>query len=118
MPLNLHNLSSNRATVRVDFGDDGDVSIVYRPGNVTEKLIRDVQGMPDGSAAAQADALTSLAANNSLLRHLIVSWDLEWDGVPVPVTAEAIAEVPADICGHLLRAIVEDMQLHPMTGMS
>lgn len=113
MPLNLRNLSSNSATCRVDYGEAGDINITYRIANLTEKTIRQIAVLQDEN---EQDFDANMAALNSLLRSLVISWDLQRDGVTIPLTDEALADVPIDVRADVLRNIFEDSRMGEANG--
>src|SRR5579859_234614 len=113
MPLDLHRLISNTAEASVDYGDAGTVNVVYRPGNITEKSLRELAVLNDSD---NNDALTNIHAMNTVLLQTLVSWDLTNNGEPVPLTVDGLADVPLHVRGDIIKAIFEDIRLDPTTG--
>lgn len=114
MPLELRNLKTNTATARVDYGEAGDINIVFRPENITEKTIRALDVLDDRSN--ERDILANTKAVNTVLCQLIVSLDLTLAGVPVPVTEEGFESVPFLIRMDMARAIVGAIRLDPTSA--
>lgn len=115
MPLDLGHLQTNTKALRIDYGEAGDVNVTYRPANLTETSIRQLRAIQ--ASATTIDTMEEkLAALNTLLRQLVVSWDLTRDGVPIPLTEEALSEVPMDVRGDIVTAIVGDTRLGERTG--
>ena len=125
MPLDLQHLMSDTAEARIDYGAAGDITVVYRPGNVTEKTIREltVLNTADNTSSDTSDgngtgqALASITAMNTLLLQLLVSWDLTNHDEPIPLTVDGLADVPLSIRGDILRAIFSESRLDPTSAM-
>lgn len=115
MPLDYRNLQSNTAAVRIDYGEAGDINILYRPNALTEKTIRRLSVLQD---SANVDFDANMSAIVGMLVQLIASWDLTANGEPVPITVEALEEVPIAIRMDVLRAILEDGRLGEQIGIA
>lgn len=96
--------------VTVHFDGD-DLHVEYRPTSYTPAEVVALQEATPTtgkrmSAAAQREALDRTI--ETMLR-LIVSWDLEdEDGRTIPLTREALRDVPLNVFHEVQRAIAED----------
>ncbi|MGZ6321667.1 MAG: hypothetical protein ACXWQR_20485 [Ktedonobacterales bacterium] len=125
MPLDLQNLTTDTATARVDYGANGDINLVYRPGNVTENSLAKLQYLQEMDALRKADpehksdikeSLEYMGAVNTLLCQMLISWDLKRNAVVIPLTDDALRDVPLGIRMDVLRAIYGDAEINPTTG--
>lgn len=112
MPMDLAKLSDTDS-VTLDYGEAGSLTVVYRPGAITERSLRELRvlgDMENNDFDANFDAL-----NGALLRA-VVSWDMLRGGVPVPLTADGLADVDILIRVAVLRAVVQGLRLDPKSA--
>jgi len=95
----LSNLLAETVTIKVP---DLDMTITYRPGNVTPEAHDATMELLDGKRQPAA-AAKSLAAS-------LVSWDLVGDDdKPYPITEKALRKLPVHILFRVFGAIQEDL---------
>lgn len=125
MGLDLSNLTTDTARARVDYGANGDINIVYRPGNVTENSLAKLQYLEEVDALRKAnpehksdikESLEYMAAVNTLLCQMLIEWDLKRNGVVIPLTDDALRDVPLGIRMDVLRTIYGDAGMDPTNG--
>jgi hypothetical protein len=103
--LNLAALTYESKTTVVDFGDAGTLNIVWAAGKLTPALQSELTG-------ASTDAM----AIARVLSTLIVSWDMEIDGTPAPVTVEFIGSLPLEALGKVFKAMGEAVAVGEVSG--
>ena len=113
MPITLRALAQDRHTLRIDYGEDvGDLNIVYTPSLITEKLLAQMTAITDDSGMPEVGA-----AVNATLARIVQSWDLTGDeGAVIPLTEEALADIPIMVRVDILTRLVSDMRLGESTG--
>lgn len=107
MGATLEKLTSKTAEATVLLDGESTVWFRYRPRKYTAKLERTIQ-------AAISEQLPSL----SLVRAatvLLDAWDLTWEEGqdPIPLTEEALEEVPTEILTLILTAISDEQNPDP-----
>jgi hypothetical protein len=112
MPITLRALAQDHHTLRIDYGAEGDLNIVYTPSLITEKLLAQMSAI---SATSEMPAVG--AAVNDTLARLVQSWDLTGDdGAVIPLTPEALVDIPLMVRVDILSRLVSDMRLGEQTG--
>ena len=81
----------------------GGLQVSYLPAVVTPALMSKILAGVDSD-----DPAASLAAYRDTIPVFLDSWDLEDDGVPVPITPEGVDNVPLAILNLVLEGILED----------
>lgn len=94
------------ATMTVEFGDVGNLNIVYRPRGFAyseaQSLWSDLKGLSEQQQQARM--------SEALLR-LVVSWDLmDDDGNQLPVTNEVVESLPLQFAIKVFTALAEKLQ--------
>lgn len=114
MPLRVSHLVANQADIHLDFGDDGDLTITYRPALVNERTLA-MLSIGDISDAEQlADMMHRF---NGELCRLIVRWDLTDDSdVVIPLTPDALSELPLVLRITILTEIAKDLRVGELNG--
>ncbi len=138
MPLTLHQIAANRATVTVDFAGET-VHLEYAPSLVTEKTIAEAIALQDavergmgGAASANPDEMTeaegratiqtftdTMAEVNKFLCRAILSWDVYEDAKmtqPFPLTPDRICELPIEFRAKCFRALQTGWRLGETNG--
>lgn len=100
MPIDLNALAKDRRTIEFEFGGMA-MPVTYRPSVMTGRY---AQALSDGETI---DDLTTQVA------EVITDWDLESNGEKVPVSAEALAELPTTMLSKLLQDIGDDSGMNP-----
>lgn len=95
MPIDMHALTKDRREVEFEFAGMS-MPIVYKPSVMTGRY---AQNMLDG------DGIDFLAEK---IAEVIADWDLVDNGKKVPVTAEAIANLPTAMVAKMFQKILED----------
>jgi uncharacterized small protein (DUF1192 family) len=114
MPLKLSALVANTASVHLDFGAMGDLTVRYRPALINERTLAmlSVGEMNDGAALAEM-----MARFNAELCRLIVGWDLTDDaGAAIPLTPDALSALPLTLRVSVLSEIASDLRLGEASG--
>lgn len=89
--MRLSAILQKRVSVSVPFGAET-LQVSYDPSKRTQRIAKQLE------AATAAEALVILG----------VEWDLQDDqGNPIPVTTEALMDVPADVLLPVIRAVSE-----------
>ncbi len=109
MPITLHKIANNTASVTITWGSDTS-TIVYYPGRVTEVVFARL------NAFASLDMSTveaGFADYNKMLANLIQSWDLyedEEEQIMFPIDPARFPELPVGFRGEILQAIMGDLR--------
>ena len=112
MPISLRALAQDRHTLRIDYGDAGDLNIVYTPSLITEKLLAQMSALSDASPMPAVGE-----AVNATLARIIQTWDMTDDaGAAIPLTEEALVDIPLLVRVDILSRLVADMRLGEPTG--
>lgn len=107
MPVTLSKMAANTASFSMPVGDDS-VTITYYPQRVSEKTYASLQVLADQE---NTDMEQNTHALNDVLISLVASWDvLRDDGTPVPITHDALPEVPIPFRGQVVNAIMADIR--------
>lgn len=109
MPITLTKIASNVAQVSFSVGEDT-VHIEYYPARVTEKTFAQLQAF---SAMDETTLATGFAGFNSLLAHLIRSWDVYEDDeetVMFPLEPDRFAELPIAFRIQVMTSILSDIR--------
>ena len=101
MPIELYELEGNEARAIVEVGGQTGY-VVYTPYNITPDVEIEIANLE-----AQYGKQSGIA---KFLSMVVVEWDVEKDGAPVPIEYEAICGVPTIILGAVLGAIMAHMQ--------
>lgn len=95
MAVRLSKIKGETRTIRLDFGDAGDLNIVFRPGGITpareeELQVEDTEGR-------------GVRAVIGLLCEIVESWDLLDDtGEPLPLDVDVVMRtIPGDLIGQI-----------------
>lgn len=101
MAMTLSKVQDKTTTTTV-LWDGETVDVGYRPGMVTAALLEQVQ-----AAAARDD----MGVIGVLFSKMLAWWDvLDDDGERIPVTAEAVSQVPLDFAMAVLKAVQGTMR--------
>ena len=112
MPITLRALAQDRQTLRIDYGDAGDLNIVYTPSLLTEKLLTRLSSMTGETAMGDAAEIV-----NAVLLKLVLEWDLlDDDGEPLPLTVDGMGEAPLKVRFDIMQRIASDMRLGEPKG--
>lgn len=96
MPLRLIDLAKSAKTAAFTYAGET-VTLTYRLGQVTPRMLAEVATITDLSLIAERVA------------SLVSAWDVEEKpGQPFPLTAERLAELPLHFLLTVLRQVVED----------
>jgi hypothetical protein len=107
MGITLSKMASNTAKVVIPVGED-EVNVTYYPQRVTEKLFGSLTVLSDEK---NTDVMANATALNDVLMTLVASWDVTYDdGQPIPITQEALPDVPLTFRASVVNAIEEDMR--------
>jgi hypothetical protein len=69
---------------------------------------RDIARMAETGKKMQAGDQSAIEESARFLEFYSLEWDLEDDdGNPIPATAEAILDLPAEVAGEIFRTVVE-----------
>lgn len=93
--------------IRIEFdGDDEDLNVEYRPRAITPRMEDQFQTYIDENHGERV-VFDSLAA-------MVVTWDLTDDaGVPIPLTPDALNDVPSSVLTYVLNKLREDIRPNP-----
>jgi hypothetical protein len=102
--MKLKDIKAITRPLSVNFGDIGTLEIEYRPAAVSDpETIKMTDRMP---------LLTSTEARLELLAEyflrIVTWWDLYDDDKPVPLSVEAVKELPTSVITTVLSRISED----------
>ena len=100
--MEITTFSERTRALRVPFGEQA-LTLTYYPNRLS---LVDVLDPANQTAAGLAPGLAAL----------LKDWDAEINGVPVPITAEAIGTLPARFVTLVQQAINEDMRPGEATG--
>lgn len=90
--------------------EGGDLNATYRPTSYTPKKLAEAQAKAKKAKKAN-DQDAALASMIESVLDLFVSWDLEDDdGTPIPLTAEALQDVPINVMSELIQEVGRDQQ--------
>lgn len=81
----------------------GVMKVVYNPAEITPEIFHRIT-----AGAKSEDPELALQAYEETFPKLIVSWDAAINGVPVPLTAEAMRNVPIEGLDLVFEAIMAD----------
>ena len=112
MPYDLGDLASNTAECVTPLG----ITVIYRLANVTPRVLRQLNEMPDGNLSKLADVADQADRLADLVHTLVTRWDVTRNGEPVPLTADALVDVRIEILMDVIQAIVGDAGPNPQTG--
>jgi hypothetical protein len=109
MPLSVTDLARKRKNLAIPYevepGVVETVNLTYTTAALTPLMIAEVDAF-DGQGQARANA-----AGIRQLCTLIIEWDVTGvDGLPYPLTAEALEILPLEFLVVVYRAILEDFQ--------
>jgi hypothetical protein len=121
MPASLSSITSKRATLYVPLDendpDSQKVKVVYRPKSYDKKFERHMNKLLEEKK--DDDELIAAAVWIRSFLHIVQAWDLKWDDAdeePIPLTEEALEDVPTEVISGIVRAIGEDQQTDPKAG--
>lgn len=99
MAVRLSRIKGDTRTVTLNFGEEGDLTVTYRPGVMTPA--REEQLVIDEREGRGVRAVVSLLA------EMVVDWDLlDDDGQPIARDVDVLmSSLPADVLVMLLDAI-------------
>lgn len=97
--MNLKQLKDRAAPLTVDY-DGEQLQFTYRPHAFSDA---------DYEVFSTLAAAPNFAPLNPTIVRLVASWDLHYDGVPIPITEAAVADVPPILRMKMLESIVDDM---------
>lgn len=93
MAVDLADLLKNRRTITAkDPFSDFEVTVVYAPAVYTVGLAEVVFSTP----------------YVELIPKLVIEWDLEADGQPLPITPDGVVQLPTRLSKEIVLAIVKD----------
>ena len=108
MPLRMAHVVKNQRTLTVPF-DEGELNVIYKPNTVTVRLERQWTGIEGAKEAIDAAV--------DVILTLVDSWDLLGeDDQPVPLTRDALEEVPGVILNRIVQSIMADQRPNPPSG--
>ena len=98
MALNLAALTYETRAASVDFGEAGALEVTWAPGKLT--------------SATQSEMVAGFEKQDAmiiatLLAAILVSWDLENDGIPAPITVDYLGSLPLEVVGKIFAKIGE-----------
>jgi hypothetical protein len=109
MPISLSRIAANTAHVTFAWDQDN-ITIIYRPGRVTEKIFAELEAFNHLNADSLMESFASL---NDILVRLIVSWDVYEDDAQeqmFPLAPDRLRELPVLFRMEVLKAIMSDMR--------
>ncbi len=101
--MNITKYRIRTKELTVDFGEGEVLHLTYYPNEVKLEDILEPESKTVREAAEE-------------LTRTVVAWDLEEDGVPVPITVEALSSLPIQFFLTVQRAIAEDLRPGETTG--
>lgn len=96
MPIELSNMAADVVPVVVYWGED-ECKVSYRPSAITTRRVEQLQAAEDDSDAF-LDFITAVLA----------SWDVTSGGEVVPITVDALKDVPLPFIRAIVITIMED----------
>src|SRR5579859_1340749 len=109
MPVSLHQIATNTASLAITWGEDT-INIMYYPGRFTEKMIGEVEAI----SHLNGDTIVSgFKSFNETLANLIRSWDVyedEAQTIMFPIDASRFAELPLAFRMTVFNAIAGDIR--------
>ena len=99
MGIELKDLVKGSRTIE-PFGPDK-LHVTYTPTKITTRLL---------NLATKAN---DLGAQISFLTAIVTDWDLVIDSVPVPITDEALQDLPLELLAPISSAIAESINVDP-----
>lgn len=108
--MDIRNLVSKNRTFTKDTGDGEAVTITYNPELITPALLSrigaTVSADTSGNPVAQFESPKQIA---ELLGQVVVSWDLSFDGEPLPPETDALVDLPMGGLAAIWSLIQEDI---------
>lgn len=103
MAVSLSDLKRKKRELVLEVGED-DLNIVYDPSSITpasqDAFFQLIEKYRYGRALA------------SILADRLVSWDLmDEEGNVIPITEEALSEVPVDVLEFIHESIIDDLKV-------
>lgn len=108
MPIKLAEIANQTKTIDVAFeGTDSTLSVTYQPNKMTPgREAAFAQAVKDAEAGKGDGTVNDVVL--AMFCYVVKRWDLEGeDGQTVPLTAEALRDVPSAILTRAMRAIQE-----------
>src|SRR6266576_2169479 len=108
MPVTLSKIANNTADVALQIGEDT-ANIIYYPARITEKTFAQLKSL---SSTDDQEPFEGFATLNSLLCHLIKSWDVYEDDeqtVMCPLDPDKFGDLPIAFRVGVLNAIMGDI---------
>ncbi len=101
---------SDVASIRLDFGDAGDLNVEFFPNKLTYGLRKKI------AAAAQADDYDAMFEH---FLKVFKSWDLLDDtGEPEPITMDVFEDLGIEVLNDIVSAVQDATSPKPQTGAS
>lgn len=121
--MDLNRLAQSRIdqltrSVSVDI-DGQELNAVIRPGGIsTDTQVRLAQARSMSELDEVEDIADMVTVIVAVLSELIVSWDVELDGKPLPVTREALSMLPSDVLFVLFSSLMSEVAEGPKVTSS
>lgn len=94
--------------------DGQTLNAVIRPGGVSAATQVRLANAPDADNITSPEQLAELVRiMTRVLCEIVVSWDVQMNGENVPLTDEALQELPGDVLGVLFSAVMEQVGSAP-----
>lgn len=97
MPIDLSNLAADEVTVVIFWSDD-EAKVTYRPSALTTRTVEKMQAASEDEAEVFLDFLTKVMAR----------WDVTAKKKKVPITIDALKDVPLTFLRAVVIGIMED----------
>lgn len=97
--MKLAHLLSKERTLEIDI-DGETLTVSYNPADLTPELEDKMQTCFETNRSGKGVA--------KYLVGLLLSWDLEDDGTPIPLTIEALDTLPIYFLGEVTEKVIED----------
>jgi hypothetical protein len=110
MPISVSQLANNTASVTIPVDKENTVTVVYRPGSVTEKTFAELSALEAMDGSSIMEGFSSL---NAILSNLIKSWDVYADDEQTemyPVDPDSLSSLPVAFRMSVLFGIMKDIR--------
>lgn len=99
MGVSLKELRKNVKDAEVMIGEET-INITFRPGEFTDGFFDHINGEDN-----------DVEGTNYALKTLLVSWDIEDEGKPLPINDANLALVPIPVKSAILKTITDNMNV-------
>ncbi len=100
--IDLTDLIAEKRELIVKF-PSGSLKVHYRPSVLTPEYFNKLQTQMDDASNSEKQEISIQNICN-----IVVSWDLADNGVPVPITAEALSKIPQVILTAVFNEVEKD----------